>query len=74
MTIKWKYSGNPAEPGYWESLDGRFSIGPQYMGTTRPQGYMLYDNLAISKADQWRDATSTHDTVRECKMHAEDLL
>lgn len=61
--LKWIYKGCPADPGYWDSADGRFSINPVYYGTARAQGYQLRDNLT--------GRTNTHDTVRLAKELAE---
>lgn len=70
---KWKFAGDPASPGFWESADGRFSISPEYMGTTRPQGYALTDNTALKDGSAWRYAHTSHNTVRECKQHAKEI-
>jgi hypothetical protein len=40
IRLLWKRS----QDGYVDSKDGRFSIYPQPMGTTRAQAYQLHDN------------------------------
>jgi hypothetical protein len=58
-TIRWGF----VDQGTWTSSDGRFQIWPEYMGTTRPQGYRLEDNRTGKK--------TTHDTVARAKRHAQ---
>lgn len=54
-----------SEDGYTDSKDGRFSIYPQPMGTTKAQGYELYDHKT--------GARSTHDTQAEAKAWAQHI-
>lgn len=60
--MRWKYLG----PGTWETTDGRFSIVPEYFGTTRPQSYRLHDNTNKTKCSA--------DTVATAKWEARDIL
>lgn len=60
------------ECGYWESLEGRFSIHPKYRSTVNPSSYEVRDNLKRTKNgyQAWKDC----DTVRDCKQWAQDRL
>jgi hypothetical protein len=80
--IRWIYKGSPAEPGVWESADGRFNIDPLYEGTVRPRSYKLTQRATLRTSRDYPDGlhvdldklvtvgTSTHDTVRHAKAHA----
>jgi hypothetical protein len=57
MSLKWIF----LNLGTWRSGE-RFYIYPEYMGTTRPQGYRLEDHETGVK--------STHDTIAHAKRHA----
>ena len=64
--IEWRFTGSPGDPGRWVSKDGRFTIRPIYMATTRPQEYVLSDSL---------DNSEQHlHTVKLCKEIAETLM
>lgn len=60
--IKWKRG----HEGFKDSVDGRFSIQPLYLGTSTPQFYQL-DDRKTGKA-------ITADNQRNLKSHAEDVL
>lgn len=66
MKLTWTYQGTPADPGHWQSKDGRFRIRPEYYGSTRAQSYELMDGKT-------RVRTSC-DTVRLAKYEAEAIL
>jgi hypothetical protein len=63
MTVRW----NRSEEGYTDSKDGRFSISPLYMGTTRPQGYQMWDNTMKKRVAQG-------DTQAEMKREAQHIV
>lgn len=64
--LKWTQS----DDGYTDSHCGRFSISPQFEGTTRAQSYRLDEfhplTLQICKSN-------SHDTQRDAKIHAQDI-
>ena len=65
--VQWRYGG---EGGFWESRCGRFTISPEYQGTTRPQSFKLWDN---GHAGKERRGCGSFDTVRDAKATAGDI-
>ncbi len=65
-SIRW----NKSQEGYCESKDGRWSISPLPMGTTRAQGYRLVDRFKLAHVP-YRETYSDHDTQRDAKNEAE---
>ncbi len=61
--VKW----SPSDEGYTDSHCGRFSICPQFEGTTRAQSYRLdeYHPLTLQVCKR-----NTHDTQRDAKAEA----
>jgi len=69
IKIKWinEAPGAPAdERGYWRSLEGRFSISPNYRHTIYPDSYTVIDLL--------KKGEISHDTVRDCKAWADNKV
>jgi len=70
IKIHWLFTGEPGdatEGGYWESMEGRFTISPNFRSTVYPDSYSVRDNL---KDQDYR----YQDTVRECKEWATSLI
>lgn len=59
-------NAQPDERGYWNSLEGRFEISPNYRHTIYPDSYTVIDRL--DKAE------CSHDRVRDCKAWAQARL
>jgi hypothetical protein len=57
--IHWIAGG---DAGFWDSMEGRFYIVPEFIGRTTPQAYRVTDMLVVGK--------SRTDTVREAKAWA----
>lgn len=61
--VQWKRLGGE---GSWQSHDGRFAISPNYRSRTTPGEYVLND--------QKTGGHSRHDTVREAKARAAEIV
>jgi hypothetical protein len=59
--IKWTKQPD-ADPGFWDSADGRFSIWPRFNHSEKPSSYRVRDNVTEYEA--------THYTVRDAKAWA----
>jgi len=72
--VKWvnqNPGASPDEGRYWVSLEGRFSITPNFRHTIYPDSYTVVDAL------QRRGPAMTHvtfDTIRDCKDWANDQV
>ena len=68
------------ERGYWQSVEGRFHVSPQYRHTVYPSHYQVTDYMAKQVAvpglpsSAYVSEKRSFDTIIECKVWAQTRL
>lgn len=69
IKIHWINTGSDSgERGYWESVEGRFNISPNYRHTVNPSHYTVQEKIAKGQSVEYNERS--FDTVTECKVWA----